>query len=147
MADMMRRGQVLHYVRYMDDIVILTKSRWQLKRAVAVLHAEFASLGLRAHQTKRFVGRLRDGDEVGFDFCGYQFVKGRKLRVSAEGHRRHLARIRQLIEQGASLKRLREYVNRWLSWVHGGLKGLVEEKGGEYLFEQNKQVNWRLPGT
>ena len=70
------------------------------------------------------------GDGAGFDFCGYQFLQGTKLRISAEGHRRHRQRRARLLEQGASAAKLRDYEERWLAWCHGGLGGLVEEKGG-----------------
>jgi len=85
-------------------------------------------VGLQTHrQKKRFVGRLKSG--VGFDFCGYQFSRGQKLRVSAEGRRRHLQRRARLKEQGAFKTELRAYDKRWSAWCHGGLWGLVVEKG------------------
>jgi len=39
-------------------------------------------------------------------------------------------RARRLYEQGASLRRLRQYVIRWHRWFQGALSGLVSRKGG-----------------
>ena len=35
MGARMRRGQLVSYVRYMDDFVLLARMRWQLRRAIA----------------------------------------------------------------------------------------------------------------
>ena len=35
-----RRKKLVHYVRYMDDIVLLARTRWQIRRAIAALHEE-----------------------------------------------------------------------------------------------------------
>jgi len=67
---------------------------------------------------------------MGLLFVRYQFLQGAKLRISAEGHRRHRQRRARLLEQGASAAKLRDYDKRWLAWCHGGLGGLAEEKGG-----------------
>ena len=75
------RKRLGHYVRYMDDIVLLARTRWQLRRAIAALHEEIAALGLRLHRVKRFIGRTTQG----FDFLGYQIRAGARLRPSAEG--------------------------------------------------------------
>ncbi len=67
-------------MRYMDDFVLLARTRWQLRRAIAEVHALIAPIGLRLHPDKRFIGSLHRG----FDFLGYQFYPGRKLRPSPE---------------------------------------------------------------
>jgi hypothetical protein len=59
-------NRLVHYVRYMDDIVLLASTRWQLRRAIAALHEEIAPLGLRLRRVKRFIGRTTQG----FDFLG-----------------------------------------------------------------------------
>ena len=68
-----KRKKLVHYVRYMDDIVLLARTRWQLRRAIAALHEEITPLGLRLHRVKRFIGRTTQG----FDFLGYQIRVGR----------------------------------------------------------------------
>jgi hypothetical protein len=61
-----------YYVRYMDDILVLTKTRWQLRRAVRTLNQTFAELKVSPHPDKTFIGRI----ERGFDFLGYYFCRG-----------------------------------------------------------------------
>jgi len=61
--------------------VLLARTRWQFRRAIAALHEEIAALGLRLHRVKRFVGRTIKG----FDYLGYPIRAGAGLRPSAEG--------------------------------------------------------------
>lgn len=115
------------YVRYMDDILILAKTRWQLRSAIKTGYAVTKSLGLRLHQQeKRFIGRIA----AGFDFLGYHFQSGQKLRPSVESLRRFAERARRLYEQGNDIHRLRQYVTRWVSWIRGGLQEYVSLDGG-----------------
>ena len=65
------------YFRYMDDILILSHSRWKLKKAIRVLNQTFNELKLEKHPDKTLLGRT----ERGFDFLGYFFKPGR-LSVS-----------------------------------------------------------------
>ncbi|MBB85430.1 MAG: hypothetical protein CL931_16600 [Deltaproteobacteria bacterium] len=121
-----RRKLLVHYVRYTDDLVLLARTRWQLRRAIAALHEEIARLGLRLHRVKRFIGRTTKG----FDFLGYRIRAGTRLRPSAEGLRRLRERARQLYEREGDWHRLRQYVLRWQRWHWGGLDGLVSRRGG-----------------
>ena len=130
MEQRVSQGRLVSYVRYMDDFVLLARTRWQLRRAIAEVHAVTGPIGLRMHPDKRFIGSLSRG----FDFLGYQFHPGRKLRPSAVSHRRLRERARRLHEQGGDRQRLRLYVLRWWRWVHGGLgegrSALVSRQGG-----------------
>lgn len=57
------------YVRYMDDFLLLTRTRWQLRRGIAQL-AQFLELsGFERHPGKTQTGRL----ENGFDWLGFWF--------------------------------------------------------------------------
>ena len=51
---------------------------------------------------------------------------GGRLRV-VEGLTRLIERSRRLQEKGADLRRLRQYVERWVIWLHGGLQGVVKD--------------------
>ena len=51
-----KRKRLVHYVRYMDNIVLLARTRWELRRAIVALYEEIAALGLRLHRVKRFIG-------------------------------------------------------------------------------------------
>ncbi len=78
------------------------------------------------HQQKRFIGRV----ETGFDFLGYYFLPGRKLRPSPESLRRLRERARRLYEREADINQLWQYVQRWQRWIFGGLDKLVSKQGG-----------------
>jgi hypothetical protein len=62
-------------VRYMDDIVLLARTRWELRRAIAALHEEIAALGLHLHRVKRLIGCTTQG----FDFLGDRIRAGAGL--------------------------------------------------------------------
>lgn len=51
------------YVRYMDDFLVLTRTRWQLRRCVKRLHEFFDLGGFETHPDKTQLGRI----ERGFD--------------------------------------------------------------------------------
>jgi RNA-directed DNA polymerase len=59
----------LFYIRFMDDILILAPSRWQLRHAVRLVNQTLGMLNLEKHPDKTFIGRI----ERGFDFLGYHF--------------------------------------------------------------------------
>ena len=126
MERLQQRGKLVVYVRFMDDVVLLSRTRWHLKQAIAALHAALRPLHLTLHRTKRFIGRTA----TGFDFLGYRLRAGRKLRPSVQCLQRLRTRARRLYEQGADLARLRQYVARWWRWLHGGLWTHVAWQGG-----------------
>ncbi|MBP4047280.1 reverse transcriptase domain-containing protein [Chromobacterium violaceum] len=109
----------LHYVRYMDDFVILAPTRWQLRRAVRRPNQWFAQLGVRQHPDKTFIGAISKG----FDWMGFQLdLRGliglgkRALQNHAERCRRLYERMRRrpAVERAA---RMADYVRAWLRWV------------------------------
>jgi len=57
------------YIRYMDDWIILTKSRWSLRRAVAKCNHILDILRVAQHPDKTYIGKIGKG----FDFLGVQF--------------------------------------------------------------------------
>ena len=112
--DLMERLD-LPYVRYMDDWVILAKTRWALRRVVQQVNAILDNLKLEKHPDKTFIGRI----DRGFDFLGYRFV-AEGLRLAAQTKQRFVERTTRLYEQGAAASRIREYVRHWLTWVRSG---------------------------
>jgi hypothetical protein len=102
------------YIRYMDDILILAPTRWKLRKAIRVLNKTFNELGLEQHPDKTLIGRT----ERGFDFLGY-FLKPGILSVAEKTIKQFKTRIARLYEQGAGINRIRDYVKKWLQWVHG----------------------------
>ena len=124
----------LFYIRYMDDILIMTKSRWHLKRAIKQLKEIFTKLRLFCHPDKTTIGRIRKG----FDFLGYAF-KGKFLSPSHRHYtsfhekltREKLTRekLSRLLEQrrkgarkGKQPPSLETYLNRWpMHWAGLGV--------------------------
>ena len=110
----------LYYVRYMDDILVLTPTRWRLRLAIRVLQQAFARLKLSMHPDKTCMGRI----EKGFDFLGYHFSRG-PIRLAHQSVQHFVARLHRLYEQqkkapeGALI--LGKYVTRWLRWTRAGL--------------------------
>jgi hypothetical protein len=47
----------LFYVRFMDDILVLSPTCWRLRKAVRVVNQMSASLRLEKHLEKTFIGR------------------------------------------------------------------------------------------
>ena len=74
----------IFYVRYMDDLVILAKTRHVFRRAIKYVHRVKRSLQLRLHEKKRFIGKVSEC----FAFLGYMVKPGRRLHPSAESIRR-----------------------------------------------------------
>ncbi len=108
------------YVRYMDDILILAKTRWKLKKAIKVLNQTFDELKLEKHPDKTFIGRV----EKGFDFLGYH-ISPEGLSLAKKTIENFIARAIRLYEQEPrepnDSSRLGLYVKLWVRWVGAGL--------------------------
>lgn len=68
------------YLRFMDDWVVMARSRWKLRRAIAVMNQCLEQLRLEKHPGKTSMGRTRRG----FDFLGYHFRPAGDGLVTAE---------------------------------------------------------------
>jgi RNA-directed DNA polymerase len=111
----------LSYVRYMDDWVVLSKTRWQLRRAVALVNRTLAALKLEKHPDKTWVGKI----DRGVDFLAYHHTQAGCGPAKATLARFH-AQLTRLQEQGARPARIGVYNTRWWRWVRAGLpKNLV----------------------
>jgi RNA-directed DNA polymerase len=111
----------LFYIRFMDDILILAPTRWQLRGAVRVVNQTLGALSLEKHPDKTFIGRI----ERGFDFLGYHFSPA-GLSVAKQTIENFIEKASRLYEQRRSAGRaaaaLGMYVRRWQAWVAGGLQ-------------------------
>ena len=87
------------------------------------VHAILDELKVRVHPKKRFIGKTQRG----FDFLGYWLEPQTLLKPSRVSLSRLIERARRLQEKGADLRRLRQYVERWVIWLHGGLQGAVKD--------------------
>ena len=112
----------------MDGIGTASRTRWKLRRAVALLNGIFTTLGLEKHPNKTFIGRV----EKGFDFLGYCLWPDR-LTVAQATVERFLARVTRLYEQeqGRPLRSapLGSYVRRWMRWTGAGVPSLRVASG------------------
>jgi hypothetical protein len=129
--DQLSRQPGLYYVRYMDDILILSKTRWQNRRAIKVLNQTFNRLKLKQHPAKTFIGKL----EHGFDFLGYHFSR-HPLQLAAATVSKHVETLHRLYEQQIRRKAssaelatvLGQYRQRWRRWCTAGLGDVVRQK-------------------
>jgi RNA-directed DNA polymerase len=114
------------YRRFMDDVIILAKTRWHLRNAVRTVNQYFNQLKIEQAPDKTFIGKVSKG----WDFLGYHF-DGKQLTVAAKTVEKHVLHIIQLYEQLRMKKTtsiemalsLGLYVNRWQRWAAAGLQG------------------------
>jgi RNA-directed DNA polymerase len=112
------------YRRYMDDIIVLSPTRWKLRKAIKTVNQHFEKLKLKQHPDKTTIGRIKNG----FDFLGYQFGKD-KITVSIRTLQNHIRRITQLYEQKKHLPNwkmlLDDYRQHWVTWVYSGIPSSI----------------------
>ncbi len=110
----------LFYVRFMDDILILAPTRWQLRGAVKVVNEVLEELSLEKHPDKTFIGRI----EKGFDFLGYHFGPD-GLRVAKQTIANFIEKASRLYEQKrrtvSAVSPFEMYVRRWVRWARSGI--------------------------
>ncbi|EDO1803200.1 hypothetical protein CT821_23020 [Salmonella enterica] len=117
------RNRHVTYARYMDDFLILSPTRWHLRRAVRMLNRHFARAGFEQHPDKTFIRRV----EKGFDWMGFWFtekgcdgVAPRALQNFKDRLRRLYERVRQWPED-LRHRRMAGYVRSWNRWTASGL--------------------------
>lgn len=131
----------LFYVRFMDDWVVLSPSRWKLRAAVRTVNQTMAQLKMEQHPDKTFVGRISRG----FDFLGYRISPAGLIGLARQSVQQTSERINQLYEQGADDVRIGQYVRRWWAWVRGGM--LRACPGGTCLDDPQQLMTGILPVT
>ncbi|MBF0360553.1 MAG: hypothetical protein HQK49_06050 [Oligoflexia bacterium] len=112
--------QKIFYIRYMDDILILAKTRWHLRNAIKVLEQVLNQLELLKHPDKTSIGKIING----FEFLGY-FVTKLGLQVGSTSIKRFNEKLTQLYEQNARKNRIGEYIKNWGRYIRGGLSPLT----------------------
>ena len=121
----------LRYYRFMDDWLILCKTRHQLRTVVRLMYEVLDGVKQTVHPFKTYIGRIKDD---GFDFLGYRIgdLKVKGLGIAWKTWANHFGKVRQLYEQGVSFGDIAGYVKRWLVWVRSGVEidlGVVVEQG------------------
>ena len=122
--------QGVYYTRYMDDILILSKTRWHNRQAVRQMNQIFNQLKVEQHPDKTFIGYIAKG----FDFLGYHFSE-KRLQLAPITIKKHVKRFNQLYEQQTMKKAtsnemalvLGYYVKRWQCWCTAGLGNIKLE--------------------
>jgi RNA-directed DNA polymerase len=119
------------YIRYMDDILILAPSRWQLRRAIATMNGVLEELGLEQHPDKTTIGPVARG----FDFLGYTYSPA-GLGLAEKTIRNHRIKLHRLYEQYLRARKgapraqidaaITTYIARWTCWATGGLHGTFQ---------------------
>ena len=89
-----------HYIRYMDDMVILSDCKQKLRDAMAGIQGEVEKLNLRIN-SKTKISRIKDG----VDFVGYRTWYNRRLI-----RKRSLYKIKRKLHQDANLNRLASFM-------------------------------------
>ncbi len=118
----------LFYIRYMDDILVLAKTRWKLRGAVRMINQGLHELRLEKSRLKTFIGKVAKG----FDFLGYRFESGR-LTLARKTVENFVSRAARLYERESTpgpgpagrleepRKAIRVYAAQWLRWARSGL--------------------------
>ena len=78
----------------MDDILILSKTRWQNRKVVRQLNQILNELKVEKHPDKTFIGKIKKE----FDFLGYHFSR-KPLKIARITWQKHVLHITQLYEQ------------------------------------------------
>jgi len=102
----------IFYRRYMDDWIIMQNKRHGLRKSVKMVYGVLDALGMQTHPDKTFIGK----GNKGFDFLGFAICPT-GLTVSDAALSRRDTLIATLYEQGASKRRIRLYLARWLGWA------------------------------
>lgn len=132
------------YARYMDDFIILAKSRWQLRRQVKALNGYLQAYGFIQHPDKTFIGRLEKGFDWMGAWLGTEGVEGIAPRALAN----HREKVRRLYERlrmwprARAHARVSQYRSRWKIWAMGAillaLSAPASAKGG---------ATWTVPSS
>ena len=78
------------------------------KKAIQIVNQTLNELKVEKHPDKTFIGRIAKG----FDFLGYSF-EPKGLSIAPKTLANFLERKTQLYEQGATVKRIGQYVRNW----------------------------------
>ena len=108
----------------MDDVIVLSTTRWKLRKAIKTVNQHFSKLKLKQHPDKTTIGRIKER----FDFLGYQFGN-EKITVSKRTLENHIRRLTQLYEQKKHLPNwqmlLDDYRQHWVTWVYSGIPSSI----------------------
>jgi len=99
----------IYYQRFCDDIIVLTKTKWQQKWAIRKIKQVLYRLKLTIRYRKTFTGKTSDI----IVYLGYKIYPNRTIGISSESIKRMKLNLLRLYEQGSSPERIRSYLRRW----------------------------------
>jgi RNA-directed DNA polymerase len=109
------------YRRYMDDWIMLVKTRSPLRKVIKITHLVLQSLELSMHPKKTFMGCIKKG----FAFLGIRWNKVPEIaKQSIENHQVNLAR---RYAQNVSKNCIGDYLRRWILWCRSVLNCCMDE--------------------
>ncbi|HDX8594260.1 TPA: transposase [Aeromonas dhakensis] len=122
-ADFAARGE-LYYARYMDDFIVLARTRWRLRDAVRRLNGYLAADGFSQPPAKTWIGRL----DRGIDWLGGWYTTQGRVGIAPNALQRYRTKSLRLYEQTLRAgnpetecqRRVRGYFKRWRGSVVTG---------------------------
>ncbi|WP_072037434.1 reverse transcriptase domain-containing protein [Escherichia coli] len=126
--DHFARCRRVRYVRYMDDFLLLTRTRWHLRHAVRELKQFFSQYGFTEHPDKTFTGPVKKGT----DWMGYQLTERGLNGPAPRAVNNMLQKLHRLYEQARRRRenpasRVAAYLQRWCLWASLA-SGLAENR-------------------
>ncbi|WP_421263969.1 reverse transcriptase domain-containing protein [Aeromonas sp. 600527] len=107
----------LYYARYIDDFIILARTRWRLRRAIVSLRGHLAEGRFSLHPDKTRIGKLAKGVDWLGGWFNPQGLVGIAPRSLQQYRTRSLRLYEQALRQGHSEEecqaRVRIYRRRW----------------------------------
>jgi len=130
-----RKGQIAHYMRYMDDIIILSADKEQLRQWQRAIEMELHKLGLRA-------GKVNIREAEGVTYVGY-LIWSFSACVKGQTRRRIRRRMRGLQSSLAkghiSKARARDTLQSWRAHlIKGECRGFWRKRVAEWELEAEK---------
>ncbi|MBT5503672.1 hypothetical protein HOK15_05675 [Candidatus Falkowbacteria bacterium] len=114
----------LVYARYMDDLIVLTKTKSQLRRAIKITYKTLMKWKYKLHTNeKTFIGKISKG----FDYCGLH-LNYKKVTLSESCVSKFMNNISGLYEQAQrksqatfykskpDFSAVSQYIQRFLRW-------------------------------
>lgn len=106
------RHNVKYMIRYMDDIVFLAGTKDELRRILAVLRVQLASLGLDLKGN----WAIFPVESRGIDFLGFVFYHG-YIRLRKRIKRNIFRKLARLRRQALPLEKIRRAVSSYIGWL------------------------------
>ena len=113
------RQRGLVYARFMDDWVVLCKTRYQLRDVVRIMNKNLQAVQQTKHPFKTYIGKMK---ALGFDFLGYRIEPNHEpLKMAWKTWANYQDKLLQLYEQNTCTTAIATYVKHWIIWAKSGV--------------------------